>query len=115
MSVTVDMSCLPKLCMSVSAKTHGMQEQIVRAICLAGDLAYAEEVRQQLGLPQAVLAVNSPDMAAQIAQREAAFLQLALPADAVHFVDSDAAVARLAQLAASTIFAVTALKPRMQS
>ena len=72
----------------------------MRSICLAGDLAYAEEVRQQLGLPQAVLAVNSPDMAAQIAQREAAFLKLALPADAIHFVETDAAVARLVKLTA---------------
>lgn len=63
-------------------------------MCLAGDLAFAEEVRQQLGLPQAVLDVGSPEMVAQIAQREAAFLQLALPADAVHFIDTEDAVAR---------------------
>lgn len=61
---------------------------------LAGELAYAEEMRQQLGLPKTVLNVDSPEMAAQIAQREAAYLQLDLPADAVHFVDTNEAVAR---------------------
>lgn len=71
-----------------------VQEQVLRAMVLAGDLAQAEEARQQLGLPETVLDSASPEMAAQVAQREAAFYQLAIPADAVHFVDTDVAVAR---------------------
>lgn len=73
-----------------------MQEQILRAMVLAGELAYAEELRQQLGLPHTVLDIHSGEAAAQFAAREASYMQLALPQSAVYFVDTEEAVARQA-------------------
>ena len=64
---------------------------------LAGELVHAEEVRQQLGLPPTILNINSEEAAAQFAAREASYMQLALPQSAVHFVDTEEAVARQAE------------------
>ena len=61
---------------------------------LAGELVYADELRQQLGLPHAAMDTNSAEAAAQFAAREASYMQVALPSSAVHFVDSEDAVAR---------------------
>ena len=71
-----------------------MQEQVVRAIALAGELARAEEVREQFGLSPAVLNVDSAEADAQRAIAAATYLAMPLPASSVLFVNDDMSIAR---------------------
>ena len=71
-----------------------LQEQVVRAMALAGQLAQADEVREQFGLNKDVLDIDSAEADAQRAAAAEAYLPLRLPASSVLFVDNEAMVSR---------------------
>lgn len=71
-----------------------VQEQVVRAIALAGDSALAEETREQFGLSKDTLDIDSVEAAAQRALTADTYLLLQLPAEAVLFIDDENAISR---------------------
>ena len=71
-----------------------VQEQVVRAMALAGQLAEADEFRQQFGLSQDLLSIDTVQADAQRALAADTYLTLSLPASAVWFVDDEASVSR---------------------
>ncbi|KAL0033286.1 hypothetical protein WJX77_001863 [Trebouxia sp. C0004] len=70
------------------------QEQVVRAMALAGQLAQADEVREQFGLSEDVLDIDSAEADALRAAAAEAYLPLRLPASSVLFIDDEAMVSR---------------------
>ena len=72
-----------------------LQEQVVRAMALAGESALAEETREQFGLSKDTLDIDSTEAAAQRALVMDTYLPLQLPAEVVFFVDDHTAVSRL--------------------
>ena len=75
-----------------------LQEQVVRAMALAGETALAEETREQFGLSRDTLDINSTEAAAQRARTVDTYLPLQLPAGSVFFIDDDTAIFRFGQL-----------------
>ncbi|KAL0026716.1 hypothetical protein WJX79_006852 [Trebouxia sp. C0005] len=74
------------------------QEQVVRAMALAGQLAQADEVREQFGLSKDVLDINSAEADAQRAAAAEAYLPLRLPASSVLFVVDEAMISRAREI-----------------
>ncbi|KAK9829035.1 hypothetical protein WJX72_003549 [[Myrmecia] bisecta] len=72
------------------------QEQLVKSMLLAGEVALAEEYRQQFDLDPDVIRIDAAQLAAQDDLLAQTYLQLPLPPGAVHFVDDEAGIARAA-------------------
>ena len=71
-----------------------LQEQVVKAVAIAGEVARADELRDMLGLSPDVLDLDYAQIEEQRALAAEAFLSLRLPASSVLFVDDDATTSR---------------------
>ena len=71
-----------------------LQEQVVKAMAIAGEVARADELREQLGLSPHVLDLDYAQIEEQRAVAAETFLTLRLPASSVLFVDDDATMNR---------------------
>ncbi len=73
------------------------QEKLLREMVLVGEAALAHEYAVvNFGVDPGVLQLDPAELAADEAARAAVYLQLALPPEAVHFVDSAEGLAKAA-------------------
>ncbi|BDA47863.1 probable exonuclease mut-7 homolog at C-terminar half [Coccomyxa sp. Obi] len=88
----------PQACRYVEDNPQ-LQEKLLREMVLVGEAALAHEYAVvNFGVDPAVLQLDPAELAADKAGRAAAYLQLPLPPEAVHFVDSAEGLAEAASL-----------------
>ena len=80
--------------LSSDSAACAVQESLVKAMVVAGQLVKAEECRAQFGLDPSLVAVSTVELAAHEELERQQYLRLPLAPEAVHFVDSAAGVER---------------------